>query len=868
MKSYKAIAVVLSGWAIVAGAYPLVASENFGSVTIPQSATATVTVVVTTAGTLGSVSVLTQGAPNLDFTDAGGGTCTAGTAYAVNATCTVEVAFKPRFAGSRYGAVLLTDSSSSQDVMATAYLQGTGDAPQLAFLPELGPLVLSKDCQSAANPGAIAIDGRGTVFVIGAGFILDYPQFNVLGCNSPATFMSNIAGGGIAVDGSGNLYLSTLTQSGHGRLFKETLLPNGNYFQAAIGSGLDDLWGVAVDGGGNVYASNDASFTGSVPAVFKESLQPDGSYIQTTIGTGWSFPSGLAIDGNGDVYVGDLGTGVVYKETPSAGTYTQTIVASGLNNLFAVAVDGVGNVYAVCGDPNLNQIQGSGIHVESPQPNGSYVETLVPIQYANTSQTSMEVDGAGNYYVTDEYGNAVYEEDLADPPAIAFPSTKEGQPGGTEQIELGNIGTEPLTVSSIVYPADFPAGAPVSPACALGKMLAPGANCVVSVAFKPVTPVVPPATSLTLNEKVEITTNSLNVVKQLNVPVSGTELYAFTATPKILPPPGPYYAEPTITITDATPGAKIYYTLNGTAPTAASTRYSAPFTLKGTATVNALAIAVGDQPSAVASAAFHLVAGAPVLTPPGGTFKGTQEISITSPTPTAAIFYTTNGGTPTPSSTRYATPILVNSSETIRAVAIEGGFTSSQIVAQSYVIVSASAAAPVIAPAAGTYPALQSISISDTTPGAVLYYTVDGTTPTASSTKYTGPFTSQASETIEAIATATGYAPSAVVTASYTSIGSPSALAAPATALGTTNATLNAVAYTQGLAGSYYFQYGTSSAALTSSTAKVTLSATATGQAAAAALTTLKSKTTYYFQVVVSTAAGTGSGEILSFTTN
>ena len=107
-----------------------------------------------------------------------------------------------------------------------------------------------------------------------------------------------------------------------------------------------------------------------------------------------------------------------------------------------------------------------------------------------------------------------------------------------------------------------------------------------------------------------------------------------------------------------------------------------------------------------------------------------------------------------------------------------------------------------------------------------------------------------------------------MTTRTAVSVGAPWTILAISTAIGTTSATLNAVANTQGLAGSYYFQYGSSSTALTSSTAKVTLSATATGQAAAAALTTLKSKTTYYFQVVVSTAAGTGSGEILSFTTN
>ncbi|MGA3082280.1 MAG: Ig-like domain repeat protein, partial [Terracidiphilus sp.] len=46
-------------------------------------------------------------------------------------------------------------------------------------------------------------------------------------------------------------------------------------------------------------------------------------------------------------------------------------------------------------------------------------------------------------------------------------------------------------------------------------------------------------------------------------------------------------------------------------------------------------------------------------------------------------------------------------------------------------------AAPVFSPPSGTYTTAQSVTLSDATPGATLYYTTNGTTPTASSTKYT-----------------------------------------------------------------------------------------------------------------------------------
>ncbi len=183
-------------------------------------------------------------------------------------------------------------------------------------------------------------------------------------------------------------------------------------------------------------------------------------------------------------------------------------------------------------------------------------------------------------------------------------------------------------------------------------------------------------------------------------------------------------------------------------------------------------------------------------------------------------------------------------------------------------IVLPTAVAPVISPAAGTYTSLQTVSLTDTTKGAVMYYTTTGVAPTTSSTKYTAPFTVSATETVEAIAVATGYNNSAVATAAYKLIGTPSALAAPATTIATPDAILNAVVNTLGLTGSYYFQYGTSSTALTTLTTKTALTAITTPVAVSAKLTTLKTKTIYYYQVVVTTTAGTAMGEVLSFTTN
>jgi hypothetical protein len=67
----------------------------------------------------------------------------------------------------------------------------------------------------------------------------------------------------------------------------------------------------------------------------------------------------------------------------------------------------------------------------------------------------------------------------------------------------------------------------------------------------------------------------------------------------------------------------------------------------------------------------------------------------------------------------------------------------------------------------GTYTLAQIVAISDSTPGAIIYYTTNGSTPRTGSTLYNGPITVSTSETIQAIAIASGYSDSAIASAGY-----------------------------------------------------------------------------------------------------
>ncbi len=158
---------------------------------------------------------------------------------------------------------------------------------------------------------------------------------------------------------------------------------------------------------------------------------------------------------------------------------------------------------------------------------------------------------------------------------------------------------------------------------------------------------------------------------------------------------------------------------------------------------------------------------APTFSPAAGAVAANTEVTISTTTDGATIYYTTDGSVPTTNSTVYSSPITIDAEKTIKAFAVKAGHPDSDIATATYTIASP-CVTPTFSVAAGEVSKGTKVTISTETDGATIYYTTDGSTPTTSSTAYSSAITINSATTLKAIAAKDGMANSEVATAAYT----------------------------------------------------------------------------------------------------
>jgi len=266
---------------------------------------------------------------------------------------------------------------------------------------------------------------------------------------------------------------------------------------------------------------------------------------------------------------------------------------------------------------------------------------------------------------------------------------------------------------------------------------------------------------------------------QSGVPTSNVDgvIFAYkVATPTFSPAPATYSVSKNVTISCSTSGATIRYTTDGSEPTSSSTLYSVAVTISTETTLKARAFKGGWTDSDTASGTYFFNYGTgstPSISPAAGSYVDTVSVSISGGPSGATIRYTTNGSTPDANSTLYTGAFNVTSGLTVKARAFHPDYVQSAVASNAYTI---QLSTPSLSPGGGTYSVGQQVTISTTTSGATLRYTLGGVNPTTNDPVIESGtvVTLLATATIKVKAFKSGYTDSAVASATYTITGSPS----------------------------------------------------------------------------------------------
>ena len=237
-----------------------------------------------------------------------------------------------------------------------------------------------------------------------------------------------------------------------------------------------------------------------------------------------------------------------------------------------------------------------------------------------------------------------------------------------------------------------------------------------------------------------------------------------------------------VTLYCATEGAVIYYTLDGSCPCDESAlQYDGtPIVINEDTELRIMAVAEGRDESDVVVYYYYVKEDVRMTANPtasiasGTTVEKGTEVTLNCTTEGAVIYYTLDGSSPQDKVTQYnGTPIIINNNTELRIMAVAEGYSESDVVVYYYYVEGdvKMTANPTASIASGTTVEKGTeVTLSCATEGAIIYYTLDGSSPLDEDTqiRYDGtPIVINEDTELRIMAVAEGYAESYVVTYYY-----------------------------------------------------------------------------------------------------
>jgi hypothetical protein len=507
--------------ALLTPAYKFATPQTVGAA--PESGTAVVT--ISGAGTLGSISVLTQGVAGLDFT-AVGGSCATGMTYFVSQTCTVTVNFQAKYPGVRQGAVVLLAGNGS--VLGSELLSGTGVGPTGVFVPGIlntaagnGQWIYRGD-GGAATASPLFLPMGGAADAAGNLYLSDSNNQRVRLVNAATQTISTVAGDGTAgfagdggpatsaqlntpadvkLDGAGNFYIADsanhairMVNAATGIIYTVAGIGGQSGYSGdggqATAAHLSYPSGIAFDGDHTLFISD----TGN-NAVRKVDLST--GIITTVAGTG---VAGSGSDGS--LYIADLSNNRVRKLstagviTTVAGTGQRGLSGDGgaataaqLNVPAGVLVDVAGNLYvADSGNQLVRKVSattGAITTIAGVAGGGAAVDGLTATISPLDGPYALFMDGPGNIYIADMFHQLIRVLS-SNVTALSYPEMRVNRVSAPQPVTLENDGNAALNFSAFNLVSNSALDAATT-TCVTGQALAVDLTCVMGVDFAPTT---------------------------------------------------------------------------------------------------------------------------------------------------------------------------------------------------------------------------------------------------------------------------------------------------------------------------------------------------------------------------------------------
>lgn len=316
-------------------------------------------------------------------------------------------------------------SSNAGNVETSPTVQGA--LQRIAAAVSRGTAVTTADLAQIEAPPSTGGGGGGAAVSALTGAVITLAgstQGSTDGAGTAAQF-NNITG--IAIDGSGNLYVADqaihkirkVTPAG----VVTTFAGSTAGFNDATGTAaqFNGPYGVATDAAGNVYVADtlNQKIRKITPAGVVSTLAGSTAGFNDATGGAAQFsdPQGIAVDAAGNVYVGDSSNHKIRKITPAGVVTTLAGSTQGFNDAtggaaqfnlpFGVTVDGAGNVYvADAGNHKIRKVTPAGVVTTFAGSTAGFNDaTGVAAQF--NAPYGISIDGAGNLYVADRNNHKI-----------------------------------------------------------------------------------------------------------------------------------------------------------------------------------------------------------------------------------------------------------------------------------------------------------------------------------------------------------------------------------------------------------------------------------------------------------------------------